>query len=105
MSSQVVVAVTTRGDQFARQLSAGSDGDELSTTKHVIDELCAHVQEHSGEQIARVLINNVGNTTANLKQTPVLTNICGKLTHPCEHNVYAPNIRPFIQRSNNDFGS
>ena len=105
MSSQIVVAVTTRGDHFTRHVRLSDAGDMLETTKHVIDELCAHVQEHGKQQIARILVNNGGNTAANSKQTPVLTNICGKLTHPNDHNVYAPHVRPFIQSNNNEFGS
>ena len=46
MSSQIVVAVTTRGDHFARQVSPSDAGDMSDTTTRVIDELCAHVQEH-----------------------------------------------------------
>lgn len=105
MTSHIVVAVTTRGDHFARQVSIADADAMLDATKHVIDELCAHVQEHTKQHIARILVNNGGNTTANSEQTPVLTNICGKLTHPSEQNVYAPHVRPFIQSNNNDFGS
>ena len=100
-----IVALTADGTEFARQVPSTNDhATKQENLRQSIDDLCFHITKYSELTLTEVRVNENERTEAKAKQTPKITNICGKLIHPHEVNIYSPGIRPFISEQHNCFG-
>ena len=107
-----VVLISERDNTFCRQLeineaqSSSNHGEEIITK--CISDMIAHLGftglTETGN-LRQIKLNEIQRTEAKKSMTPVVTNICGKIIHPAQVNVYTPEVRPYIKEVRNCFGT
>ncbi|NBW88309.1 MAG: hypothetical protein EBR51_00070 [Gammaproteobacteria bacterium] len=99
-----IALVTANGDTVIRFVPEDVDVlAEISLlSRHVADGRAAA----PGAQLARVLIS-VGERAPRIKaaELPRCTNLCGKVAHYANLDIYQPGVRPYVRRTKSLFGT
>ena len=102
-----VVLVSKFDDAFCRQVEVDDSSCSQQCITKCISEMIAHLgfatSPNLGE-LRQIKLNELQRTEAKKSTLPVVTNICGKITHPAQASVYTPEVRPYIKEVRNCFG-
>ena len=110
-----VVLVSNFDDAFCRQLEIDDSSHSSTSSEQCITKCISETIAHLGftreststnlGELSQIKLNEMQRTEAKKGMLPVVTNICGKITHPAQASVYTPEVRPYIKEVRNCFGT